>query len=261
MINPVVLKMDLRRSFKSMLLWGISLGLTLLLIILIYPLVEEIYKQIPEEFQNLYEMFGGIPANVTEYFSTEGGMILQLLSAIYATILGFNTITREEKELAADIIYTLPVTRTTFYLTKLLSVYLQIIIFSITILIFTVGGIVIIDPTGISKVLVFTILNTITLIMIASIGFSFACFIRGTKSTAALLIPLVLYIFQILSSLTENKWLIRLKYLTPFTFSNPVEILKEWKGMEWISFLLFLTLSVSLILLSLKKFRKREMVL
>ena len=93
-----LLKMEIRRSYKSNLLWSIGVGTMIYLIIVLYPMVKDIYQQIPEELMAIMAQFGGVPEDVLEYFATEGAMMLQLFGAIYAALLGFNLISTFEKE-------------------------------------------------------------------------------------------------------------------------------------------------------------------
>ncbi|HEY8395409.1 MAG TPA: ABC transporter permease subunit, partial [Bacilli bacterium] len=119
MINFQVLKMELKRSYKSLIGWSISIGIFTYLVLILYPLVKDLYSQLSGELMDLLDTFGGIPRSEMDYFATEAGMLVQLFGAVYAALLGYNLISREEREQTTDLIYSLPVSRTTFFFTKI----------------------------------------------------------------------------------------------------------------------------------------------
>ena len=90
--------MELKRNFKSLIVWTVAVGLSMFVILISYPLVDDVFDQMPQEFIEIVDIFGGIPRNLIEYFAMEGGMIFQLTCALYATLLGFGTITKEERK-------------------------------------------------------------------------------------------------------------------------------------------------------------------
>ena len=75
MINFQILKIELKRYFKSLLGWSLSIGIFLYIVIILYPMVKDLYNQLSGELLELLENFGGLPKNEIEYFATEGGML------------------------------------------------------------------------------------------------------------------------------------------------------------------------------------------
>lgn len=261
MFNYNIFTMEFRRSLKGLIGWTISIGLTMYLIIVLYPMVKDLYSEIPAEYLDFYNNFGGIPKNVMEYFATECGMMLQIFGAIYAAMLGFSIISREEREQATDIVYTLPVSRNKFFYTKLISAFSQIIIFTLFVCLFSVLGFVTINSkTNYQDFFVFFAFYTIMLLMITSLGFAMACLIkRNSKSSLALIIPLPLYLLTLISSLLDKDSIfVKIKYLSPFTFSDPVRFLKDNAAIEIISLLFFLGISIISIIFSSYIFNKKE---
>jgi ABC-2 type transport system permease protein len=254
-----LLKMEIRRNFKSTLLWSIGVSTMIYLIIVLYPLVKDIYAQIPEELMAIMAQFGGVPEDVLEYYATEGAMMLQLFGAIFAAMLGFNLIATFEKERLAEVMYTQGVSKKTFYLSKL--TILIIMVFGFTIvnaLIGYLGFITIDERFSFGDYMWFSLLNGMMYLYVAILGFILALILdKDIKAMVAIAIPLPLYILAILSTLTDNDWLKALKYISPFTFSDPVAILKNQDPFEYISFLVFTGLAILGLIYGYYKYQKR----
>jgi ABC-2 type transport system permease protein len=253
-------KLEFKRSFKGLLTWSLSIGLTMVFVIVLYPMVKDIYSSIPAQYADFLDSFGGIPHNILEYFATEGGLMLQLFGSIFAVLEGFNAINRDEREKTVESLYQLPYTRSLFFRTKLLRVFTNVLIFAfINYILSYISFFIVKESIDFGQFSYFNLLNMIQLIIIAFLGFGLACFLKpNQKNMIAFSIPFPLYIISVLSTMTNNATLEKLKYLTPFTFSNPVDILKSSATFEWISFVVFCSLTVVVIFLSYIRFNKRE---
>lgn len=260
MINSHVFKMELKRSLKSLLAWCISISLFVYLIIILYPLVKDMYKNIPKELLGFMEAFGGIPENVVEYFAIEGGMILQIVGSIFASLIGFNIINQEERVKYSELVYTLPLPRKTFFFTKLSFTIFQIIVFSLSVTIFSILGFISVDSFPyVGNFLIYSLMNTMMLIMVAFLGFILACITKNaTSPVLSMAIPLPLYIILLISSLSENKFLKSLKHITVFSFADPVNFLKKSIDFEWISFSVFSMITILGLIYAYHLFKNRE---
>lgn len=72
------------------------------------------------------------------------------------------------------------------------------------------------------------------------------------------MIPLPLYLLTLISSLVKDELLKKLKYLSPFTFSDPVTYLKLGESFEYISFIVTAGVSIVLTVIAIILYRKRE---
>lgn len=259
MINQNIIYMELKRSFKSFLIWSLSMGVMMYLLVALYPIVVDMYAAIPQEY---LDMFGGFPENIIEYFGMEGAMMVQLMGTIYAAILGFGAINREFSELSVDEVYTLPVSRTSFYINKLISVLIQIIGFMVINLMFIILGIITAGPIpNLGSFLGFMGLTTLLLMMISVFGFSLAIIIkRGAKVMTALVIPLPLYILFFVYQLTDNDILSYLQYITPFTFADSLFLFQGEGTFAWITLFVFLVLTGLSLYYSCKLFNKKDLL-
>ncbi|MBE0700867.1 MAG: ABC transporter permease subunit [Acholeplasmataceae bacterium] len=268
-IQKDVLSLEFKRGLKRLLIWSISLGMTIFLIVIIYPMVADMMAVILDMFEYLesinsafigmLDSFGGIPENAVEYFATEGALFLQLLGGIFAALVGFNAISRDEKERTAEVIYVLPISRDQLFRTKITTIFIQILVFSI----FQFGlaqlAFLFVAPNmNYGLFWKFAGYDLILFLMIAYLSFGLAIFMKPNQSSLiAVAIPFPFYIITMISGLTDNTFLKNLKYISPFTFADPVQVLKEGSSLEWVNFLIFIILTFSVIILALARFRKR----
>ena len=257
-----LLKMEIRRSYKSNLLTSIGVGTMIYLIIVLYPMVKDIYQQIPEELMAIMAQFGGVPEDVLEYFATEGAMMLQLFGAIYAALLGFNLISTFEKERLAEVLYSQGISKRTFFLSKLSLLGIMVLSFTVmNALIGYLGFLTINEHYQMGDYILFNLLNGIMYLHVAILGFVLALILdKDMKSMISIALPLPLYIISILSQLTNNDWLEALKYISPFTYSDPVAIIKDNSDFEYISFLVFTGLSIMGLVYGYIRYQKRVSV-
>lgn len=255
-------RLEMKRSFMGVLVWSLSVGLTMYLIVVLYPMVKDMYSLLPPEYAEFLASFGGIPENVVQYYATEGAMMLQLFGAIFAVLEGFNAINRDEKEKTLESIYTLPYPRSTFYFTKFIRVMANVVLFSVVNTVLSILGFVTISESfAFGEFLYFSLMNMVMLLMIASIGFGLVSVMKpNQKGMVSMLVPLPLYILFMISTLTNNEWIQKLKHITPFTFADPVAILKTAGDFEYISFLVYIGIVISLIALGFYRFKKRDIM-
>jgi ABC-2 type transport system permease protein len=263
MFNFTIIKMELKRAWKGLLVWTLAIGITLFLIIILYPMVKDIYALIPAELQSIMESFGGIPDNVLEYFATEGAMMMQIFASIFAVMLGFNSITKEEREHSSDAVFSLPVSRSEFFWNKLYAAMIQVLAFSVGVFIFNVIGFLAVEPTvNLTDFVVFSLLFTLMLLMMDILGMAMGAALRGNvKNMVSLLIPFPLYILALISQLTNNEWLKKLKYLTIFTFSDPIVLLKGGAPIEYVNMIIYGTLTILALIYAHNRFKNREFLI
>lgn len=254
-----LIKMDVRKHYVSMLLWTITLSLLMFLIVILYPMVKDIYNSIPEALLEIMESFGGIPADVLEYYATEAGFLFQVFGAIFAVLLGYNLVSSVEKEKTAEVLYTQPIPRRYFYMSRIIVLISFIFIFSlINYVVVYLGFIMTADNMNHGSYLLFSFLNFIMLLYMGFIGMFTAHAVSSqTKSMISIVLPIVLYVIYIVAYATNNEILKTLRYVTPYTFADPVEILKTDFQFEWISFSIYTGLVCLLTYIGYRLFKKR----
>jgi len=265
-------KLEFKRSFKSLIIWSISLALSLLLVIVIYPMAKDMFQaleqmieyleSIDSGFIGMLDLFGGIPDSGIEYFATEGAMFLQLLGGIFAALVGFGIINRDEKEKTVEVIYTLPISRHKLLFTKMMVVAVNLFIFMLVqVLMVDLGFLLVAPGEDISAIWMFGLFDYIMFLMLAYLSMFLALVLKPNQSSfIAVAIPFPLYIITTIAYATNNTFLKSLKYISPFTFVEPVGWLKEQVVFETTNFIVFLSLTALSIVFSFILFKKRQII-
>ncbi len=265
-------RLELKRSIKSNLIWSISLGITMFSIIIIYPMVMDMMDALNEmidylesinsSFVDFINDFGGIPQNGVEYFATEGAMILQLAAGIYAAMIGFQIINKDDKEKTVEVLYTLPIHRISYLFQKMLVVFVEIFIFMASQILFVIIGFVIVSPgEAITELFMFGLFDMMMMLMISYLSMGLALVLKPQSSSfIPMAIPIPLYVITTIAYATDNATLKLLKYISPFTFAEPVGFLKDHTDFEWLNFLIYTIFTLAVIGFSIYRFRRREII-
>lgn len=272
LIEKNILKLELQRNAKTTLIWSVVLGVNLFIVILLYPLVAQMMESMIELFEQLddaginladmLESMGGMPANVLEYFATEGALILHLAGGIYAAVIGFSILNKDEKDKVAEVTYIIPVSRNKILSTKLLRVAINLLVFTVVQFVFVQIGFLIVDPdVNHMSLWIFGFFTYLMFLIIAFLSFGVSMFLKpGQSSLAAIAIPFPFYIITIIAGATDNNILNAFKYLSPFTFTEPVGWFKSGYEFELINFLSFVILTIIVLIFSYMRFKKREII-
>ncbi len=265
-------RLELKRSIKSNLIWSVALGITMFSIIIIYPMVMDMMDALNEmidylesinsSFVDFINDFGGIPQNGVEYFATEGAMILQLAAGIYAAMIGFQIINKDDKEKTVEVLYTLPIHRISYLFQKMLVVFVEIFIFMAAQILFVILGFVIVSPDeAIAELFMFGLFDMLMMLMISYLSMGLALVLKPQSSSfIPMAIPIPLYVITTIAYATDNATLKLLKYISPFTFAEPVGFLKDHTDFEWLNFLIYSIFTLAVIGFSIYRFRRREMI-
>ncbi len=265
-------RLELKRSIKSNLIWSISLGITMFSIIIIYPMVMDMMDALNEmidylesinsSFVEFINDFGGIPQNGVEYFATEGAMILQIAAGIYAAMMGYQIINKDDKEKTVEVLYTLPIHRLSYLFQKMLVVFVEIFIFMATQILFVIIGFMIVSPDeAILELFKFGFYDMLMMLMISYLSMGLALILKPQSSSfIPMAIPIPLYVITTIAYATDNQTLKLLKYISPFTFAEPVGILKDHTDFEWLNFLIFTIFTLTVIGFSMVRFKRREII-
>lgn len=267
-----IFALDFKRGIKSTLIWSIALGLSLFLVIIIYPLFKDMMDAINNVIEQLesldiaffdfIETFGGIPSNGVEYFATEGAMFMQIAAGMFASLLGFSIIQKDDREKTSEMLYTLPIERSSYLLEKMISVFVQITLFMLIQLVMIAIGFAIVSPgENIRSLFVFGFFDGLMLLMVAYLSMGLSLLLKpGSSTLFPLIIPIPLYIITTVAYMTDNRTLALIRFLSPFTFAEPVGFIKEQSDFEWLNFGIFSVLTIVVIILSFIAFKKREIV-
>lgn len=227
-----ILKAELRRGAKALILWTVVIGFLLGICILIYPEMESQMNEISGMFSEMGSFsaaFGMDRVNFGEFmgfFAVECGNVLGLGGALFGALLGIGALAGEEKEGIAEFLLTHPVSRRSVLLQKLGAVLLQILILNGAVLGISLVSALLVGEAPEGKTFVLLFLAYLILQMeIASICFGISAFLSRGGQGLGLGIAALAYFLNIIANLTEDAGF--LKYITPFGYAEGADIVAE----------------------------------
>ena len=227
-----ILKAELRRGAKALILWTAVIGFLLGICILIYPEMESQMNEISGMFSEMGSFsaaFGMDRVNFGEFmgfFAVECGNVLGLGGALFGALLGIGALAGEEKEGTAEFLLTHPVSRRSVLLQKLGAVLLQILILNGAVLGISLVSALLVGEAPEGKTFVLLFLAYLILQMeIASICFGISAFLSRGGQGLGLGIAALAYFLNIIANLTEDAGF--LKYITPFGYCEGADLLAD----------------------------------
>ena len=261
-------KRELKLNFKSFLIWTLILIGMFLAVYLVYPyimtsenvdMLNEMMKVFPPEVLKAFNM------DITEidtafgWLKTEGFIFILLITGIFSGILGSNIVLKEESDKTIEYLHNLPVTRTKIVTSKILCALTYIISMILIIGIFNYVGLSLSGDFNQKQYLLLSISPLFVSLVIFSICLFISTFTHKTKKTMGISLGIVFasYFLQILAELSKEVEI--LKYITPFTLADTRNIISN-STINPICIIISLLLTVSLLILSVYRYNKKELV-
>ncbi len=223
---------ELKRARLSLVVWTAVIAFMLALTVAIYPQMAQQMDEVTKAFSEMgafSQAFGMDKLNfgeLTDYFCVECGNVLGLGGAIFAAIAGAAALAREEREHTAEFLCTHPVSRVRIAVTKLLSVYAQVILMNAVVAAVTTLSILAIGEKADGKTIALTFVAYLILqLEIAAVGFFFSAFAPRGSMGIGIGVAFGFYFMNILSNLSEDAEFLR--YLTPFALAEGSAIRTE----------------------------------
>ncbi|MBB6480962.1 ABC transporter permease subunit [Spirochaeta isovalerica] len=127
-MNLTIYSMEMKRNFKSFLIWSLSICGILFFGMLFYPAInaDGLLLQMEALFENpmmkgLLSAFGAdltSLASLTGFYVTYNSIYNVLLACIFVSIVAANLLAKEEAEKTAEFLYTRPVSRRSIFISK-----------------------------------------------------------------------------------------------------------------------------------------------
>ena len=217
----VLLKHEIKQTFKQTLYWSIGISFFLLICIILYPQMQTQMEDVSNMFRNMgtFSQAFGLDqlsfGTFLGFYSVECGNILGIGGALFASITAISTMSKEKKE----FLYIHPLSKKTIALTKLVNVFIQIIIlnticFSLSIL----TSFILHIEFSLRPFLLLHFSYLLLQLEISAICFSLSLIFKKTTLGLGISIPLILYFIHIFINISPD--LEFLKYITPFAYTN-----------------------------------------
>jgi len=227
-----VILLELRRGWKSWLVWTAAIGGMMAICVLIYPEMAEEMGQVTDLFANMGSFsaafgmdrinFGSFPG----FFGVECGNVLGLGGGFYGAIVGITALKKEEREHTAEFLMSHPVTRTQVIAQKAAAAACQITALNLAVAAVSALCILAIDAQVDVKTLSLLFLAYYLMqLEMGAITFGISAFLRRGGVSIGLGLAACFYFANLLSNMMEKtSWL---KYLTPYGYTDSADILTE----------------------------------
>ncbi len=221
-----------KRGWKSFLIWTIAMSLSVFGLVIIYPQFQDMMAGLDDLIAGMGAFgaaFGLQYLSLSDpiaYYGLEVGNVLGIGGSIFAALLGSSMLAKEEANHTSDFLLTLPLTRTSLALQKLLAVITQIIAFNLAN--FALGAAAFAAITDSPDWRTFTIYHLGLLLMMLQIGilcYGISGFLRDRGLGLGIGLTLILYGLNLVSNLSENAQFFR--YITPFAFAEASTVLPD----------------------------------
>ncbi len=226
---------EFKRNRLSLILWSVSIILLLALMMAIFPVIAEdreglittMKALMPEQ---LMEAFGLTRIDVTTvlgFYTMDPYITVVLFGSIYAFMLGAGILLKEGKDKTIEFLLSKPIKRHEIITSKLLVFISNITIFNLLIGVSLVVLFAIFDDKGYNfSVFLLLILGPFLIqILFGCLGFLFVAIKKKNTSVLApgLGLIMVTFFFNKISNAAERFEF--LKYVSPFEYVDPTDIL------------------------------------
>ena len=253
---------EIKRNKLSLIVWSAALSFMLGVCVMIYPEMQTQMGDIGAMFSDMgafSDAFGMDMLNFGEfmgYFGVEIGNTLGLGGALLAGIVGINALAKEERDGTAELLLTMPVTRTRIVLEKLLFCAFHIAVVNLAAALISVISIAAIGVDAeAGKIALIFLANFVMQLEIMAITFGISAFLKSNGIGIGIGISFGLYFLNILSNLEDGLEFIG--KITPFGYANSGYIIEHGK-IELLPILIGIALTGGGIALAFWQYNKKD---
>ena len=223
---------EMKHGFMGFCIWAGSIAFMLGVCVLMFPEMKNEMNNVSEIFANMggfTQAFGMDRLNfgtLIGFYGVECGNILGIGGGFFVAYLGVTMLSKEEKEHTAEFLLTHPVSRFSIVLQKLCSVAVQIVAMNVAIVM--LSGISIIAIGEKIPMKEFCLIHTAYLLLQLEIGgicFGLSAFLRRGSIGIGLGTAAMLYFANLICNISDLAEF--LKYITPFAYSEPADIVSD----------------------------------
>ena len=253
---------EIKRNKLSLIIWSAALAWMLGICIIIYPEMQTQMGDIGAMFSDMgafSDAFGMDMLNFGEfmgYFGVEIGNTIGLGGALLAGIVGITALSKEERDGTAEILLTMPVSRTRIVAEKLLFSAFHIVVVNLScVVVSTVAMLAIGVEADAGKIALIFLANLIMQFEIMAITFGISAFVKKGAMGIGIGISFGLYFLNIISNLADGVEFIG--KITPFGYANSGYVIENGK-IELLPLIIGVVLSALGILTAFEKYTKKD---
>lgn len=260
---------EMKRNIKAVVVWTVILVLVQFMYVAVYPsmardteLLSRMLKMMPKAFLRIFGLEDFDFSNILNYLASISSIYVTLVGSIFAGLLASKMIAKEESEKTAEFLLSKPIKRTTVVKQKLLTVFSAIVIFDLSLCLFSLLLVELYKRSAFdhTRFWLLWLSQLILHLTVANLIFTMTVFMKRQDSTTTIAIgtTMILYILSMISKLTEKAKF--LGYLTPFYYSDGVRIVK-YGTVEPVFLLMYVLINAALIFASFFFYPKKDVYL
>ncbi len=234
-----ILRFELRRNFRTFLVWTVSIVLFAGYMLSIYQAsfaqagkgIGEFVKVFPESMRKAFGMDRLDLTTLLGYFGTEVHVMIILFGAMYGALLSSSLLSKEENDKTVEFLLARPIARSEMVTQKLAAFVVYVTLFTGVTWATSYAAMEIYAKESYDA-RAFWLLGGMTLLAIlaiAALGFLGSVFVTRNRAvySASLGFVLGLYALQIVADVSEKANF--LKFVTPFKWASAADILPTGK--------------------------------
>lgn len=227
-------KHEMKVNVKSLIIWTLSVGFICFGCILLYAGLEESVQDIAASFSDMGAMSAALGmdkmslATLRGYFATEIAMMHGLGGAMFAAILGSGLLSKEESGHTVDFLNVFPIKRDSIVFWKYLSLVSNILLLNLVCsVLYLLGFVMMGEEVIVEELLLYGFAASLMQIEIGSLCFLFSAFAKKVTISVGLGITILLFAADMMCRIVPA--LKKLKYITPFYYSNAADLFTDGK--------------------------------
>lgn len=231
-----------KQYLKTLLIWaGIVAGLTFVFMMIFPQMAGQL-----DEMADVYSNLGGFSAafgmdrisfiTPMGFYGIEAGAMIAVGGGMFAALVGGGIVCKEEGAHTADFLFSMPKSRSSILLHKLLACTTVVLAFNVICLLTGSFAFVCIGETPEWKeLLLYHLAQCCMQIQVSLICFGVSGFLKKVSLGAGIGIALLLYFTQMFVNISDSmEWL---KYFTPYYYADAANIFPEgtvmWGYLLW----------------------------
>ncbi len=233
-----LIRHELRRGWKSLLIWTGAISAFLVISIFIFPEMKSQMATISSTFASMGAFTKAFGMDTMDfgtlkgYYGVECGNTMGIGGALFAALLGISALSREEKDGTAELLLTHPLSRAEIVAEKLAAILIQIVILNAVSFLLAVGSVACIGEAVPWKEVGLLHLSFFLLqIELACVCFGISAGLWRGSMGIGLGLAFVLYFMNIIANLSGK--LDFLKYITPFGYTDGSDIITRGALQGW----------------------------
>ena len=268
-MNRILFYMEMRRNFRSLILWSAVIGVLIFFTMSFFRTVLQYQQQIAgmvqmvpamamkmRGFSNINDIF-----SILGFYTANNLLYMMLLGSIYAIVLSSNILLKEEYGKTAEYLMSRPITRHDIFTTKLTLAFLNIITLNffatliglISIMIFKKG------PFDLKPFLVISLYTLLLNLLFGALGLFISVMMKRARPVTSSCVGLVLVLYFLYTISRMSGVDGTFGYLSPFKWVN-INVMSQSYGFEFSRFAAFLGITAMLILVSGFIYRRKDIL-